>query len=216
LWVKGGRITKRHGVHKGAALIAVTAIIVAASFMVAAVYYFMHRGTEVSTLERKYKTVREASLGGVDVFTKEIIPRAISGSNLSDVVAGFASITNAQVQKRSSLTDACFKSKLLTSTSSWVASCGGGALDPKTNPDLTFTLSGMTASQPFSVFAKIVDTVPGNSDTSGVVLEGAGTAETGTGMIAVQHFPYMYRLEVRGERSTNPEETSGFSVLYAY
>jgi hypothetical protein len=191
-------------------------MIVAASFMVAAVYYFMHRGTEVGSLEKRYKTAREASLGGMDVFTKEIIPRAISGANLSDVVGGFSSTTNAQVQKRSSLTDACFKSKLLTSTSSWDASCGGSALDARTNPDITFTLSGTTASQPYSVYAKIVDTVAGNSDTSGVVLEGQGTAETQTGMIAVQHFPYLYRLEVRGEKSTNPEETAGFTVLYAY
>ncbi len=184
--------------------------------MVAAVYYFMHRGTEVSSLEKKYQTAREASFGGMDVFTREIIAKAISGTNLSDVVAGFATISNAQVQKRSTLTDACFKSKLLTNTSAWDASCGGNALDARTNPDVTFTLAGPTSSQPFNVYAKIVDTIAGNSDKSGIALEGQGTAESQTGMITIQHFPYMYRLEVRGERATNPQETAGFTVLYAY
>jgi hypothetical protein len=184
--------------------------------MVAAVYYFMHRGTQVTGLEKRYQTAREASFGGMDVFTREIVPRAISGVDLSTVVTGFSAITNAQVQKRASLTDTCFRSKLLTSTSVWDASCGGSDLDAKANPDITFTLAGASSGQSYSVFTKIVDTVAGNSDRSGVTLEGQGTAETQTGMISVQHFPYMYRIEVRGEKTNSPEEKAGLTVLYAY
>jgi hypothetical protein len=196
--------------------VAVTAIIVAASFMVAAVYYFLHRGTEVSGLEKRYKTAREASYGGLDVFTKEILPKAISGLDLSSVVSGFATLESAKVEKRSALTDACFRSKLLSNTANWSSTCGGSTLDPKANPDITFTLSGKAPSSPFTVSTKIVDTVAGNSDRSGITLEGQGTAESQSGMITVQHFPYLYRIEVTGERTASPEEKAGLTVLYAY
>ena len=84
---------------KGAALITVVALIVVTSAMVAAVYYFIRRGIEVSGLQKKYQTAREASLGGLDVFTKEILPMAISGTTLANVVASFNTITSAQVQQ---------------------------------------------------------------------------------------------------------------------
>ena len=188
-------------------------MIVVSSFMVGAVYYFLTRGVEVSGLEKRYQTAREASLGGIDVFTKEVIPLAITNATLSSIVGGFSSISAAQVQAVA--TDTCFSGKILHATSSWPTGCDN-ALSAKTNPDVIFTLSGVGAAQPFNVYTKIVDTVTGNSDTSGVLLEGQGVAETQTGMITVQHFPYMYRVEIQGERQTNPQEKAGFSLLYAY
>ena len=196
--------------RKGAALITVTAIIVVTSLMVAAVYYFLRRGVEISGLQKKYQTAREASLGGLDVFTKEILPVAISGTNLSTLVGGFNTITSAQVVQGA--TDACFSTKLLQSTANWGA-CSS-TLDSKTNPDIRFVLKGTTQS--FDVYAKIVDTVAGNSSTSGILLEGQGTAETQTGMITAQHFPYMYRMEIQSERQNDATEKANFTILYAY
>jgi hypothetical protein len=199
--------------RNGAALITVTAIIVVSSLVLAAVYYFLHRGIEVSGLQKRYQVAREASLGGIDVFTKDILPLSISGTTLSSVLGGFNAITNAQVQQVA--TNSCFSDKLLKSTAGWATGCDS-AIDANTNPDIRFTLSGTAPAQPFSVRTKIVDTVVGNSSTSGVVLEGQGTAETQTGMIATQHFPYLYRMEVQGEMQNNPTEKARFSVLYAY
>ena len=180
--------------------------------MVAAVYYFLHRGIEVSGLQKKYQTAREASLGSLDVLTKEILPIAISGTNLSTVVTGFNAITSAQVVQVA--TDACFGTKLLQSTANW-GGCSS-ALDAKTSPDVRFVLSGATSAQSFDVYTKIVDTVAGNSSTSGILLEGQGTAETQTGMITAQHFPYMYRMEVQSEKHNDATEKANFTVLYAY
>ena len=95
---------------KGAALITVVALIVVTSAIVATVYYFVRKGVEVSGLQKKYQTAREASLGGLDVFTKEILPMAISGNTLANVVASFNTITSVQVQQGAS--DACFSIKL--------------------------------------------------------------------------------------------------------
>nr|MBP6974231.1 hypothetical protein [Syntrophorhabdus sp.] len=65
---------------KGAALITAVALVVVTSLIVATVYYFIHRGIEVTGLQKKYQTAREASLGGLDVFTKEVLPIAITGT----------------------------------------------------------------------------------------------------------------------------------------
>jgi hypothetical protein len=199
--------------QRGAALIAVTAIIVVSSLLVATIYYFLNRGIEGSALQKKYQTAREASLGGIDVLTKEIIPAAINGTTLSTVVAGFTGITNAQVAAVA--LDSCFSDKLLKPTGSWAAGCDS-TMDPKTNPDMRFTLSGVPPAQPFVVSAKIVDTAQGNSNTSGITLEGGGVAETQAGMINTEHFPYLYRVEAHGERQANPSEKANFTILYAY
>jgi hypothetical protein len=198
---------------KGAALIIVIALVVVTSLIVATVYYFIRRGIEVSGLQKKYQTAREASLGGLDVFTKEILPMAIGGTNLSNVVASFNTITSAQVQQGS--TNVCFSDKLLKTTANWAGGCSN-TLDPKSSPDVRFTLTGAAPARPFDVYTKIIDTVKGNSNTSGILLEGQGTAESQSGVITAQHFPYTYRMEIQSERQNDATEKANFSVLYAY
>jgi hypothetical protein len=201
--------------NKGAALITVVALIVVTSAIVATVYYFIRRGVEVTGLQKKYQTAREASLGGLDVFTKEVLPMAIGGTSLSDVVASFNTITSAQVQQGTGATNACFSDKLLKTTVNWAGGCSN-SLDAKATPDIRFTLSGIAPARPFDVYTKITDTVAGNSNTSGITLEGQGTAESQSGIITAQHFPYMYRMEVQSERQNDPTAKANFTILYAY
>lgn len=204
---------------KGVALVMVLMIIAISAAMVAAVLFFIQRGTEISALEKKYATAKEASLGAVEIFTKEIIPLAIvtasttPTNSLTAALANFPATTSASITGVA--TNACFSDKLLKSTASWAGGCSSTS-DPKTLPDIRFTLSGVSPAQPFDVYTKIVDTVSGNTNTSGVVLEGAGAADSGGGMIAMQHFPYMYRMEIQGERQQNPSERANFELLYAY
>jgi len=204
---------------KGVALVMVLMIIVISAAMVSVVLFFIQKGTEISAIEKKYATAKEASLGAVEIFTKEVIPLAIvtasttPTNSLTAALANFTTITSATVTAVA--TNACFSDKLLKSTANWAGGCSSTS-DPKTLPDVRFTLSGASPAIPFDVYTKIVDTVKGNTNTGGVVLEGAGTAESGGGMIAMQHFPYMYRMELQGERQQNPNERSNFEVLYAY
>ena len=204
---------RRFLAKKGAALITVVALVVVTSLVVATVYYFIRRGIEVTGLQKKYQTAREASLGGLDVFTKEVLPMAIGNTSLSDVVASFNTITSAQVQQGA--TNTCFSDKLLKTTATWGAGCNS-TLDAKSSPDIRFTLSGVAPARPFIVYTKIIDTVAGNSNTSGILLEGQGTAESQSGLITAQHFPYTYRMEVQSERQNDATEKANFSVLYAY
>jgi hypothetical protein len=213
--------------EKGAALITVLAIIVVSSILITVIYYFAYKGTEVSGLQKRYQTAKEASMGGAEVLLKEIIPLTIGGTTLANTLLGFNVITSAQVVQ--SISDACFFIKLrvstddTTTTPNWSDSFCDSTLALGKRPDGTiypfdimFTLSGTAPAQPFNVYLKIVDTTMGNSNTSGIVLEGMGTAESGSGMITSQHFPYIYRIEVQGERQNNPAERANLTVLYAY
>ncbi|HBE44066.1 MAG TPA: hypothetical protein DDW17_01100 [Deltaproteobacteria bacterium] len=198
---------------RGMAYVTVAAIIVISAIIITSVYYFVFKGTQVSGLQKKYQTAKEASFGGLDVMTKEIISSTIGGTSLSSIIAGYTVTTTALVNQI--VTDACFTSKLTTETSSWPTGCDS-TVDAKTSSDIRFTLSGVAPASPYDVYAKIVDTVVGNSNTSGIVLEGMGTAESTSGMITSQHFPYVYRIEIQGEKQANPNERSILTVLYGY
>ena len=199
------------------ALLVVLVIIVITAGLAVTVLYFITKQTEISGLQKRYQTAKEASLGAVEVFTKEVIPATISGTTaLSAKVGAFNSISTATATAVAS--DACFSGtsgKLKKSTASWSTDCVSTS-DITTSADLKFTLKS-TSGQPFDVYAKIVDTVTGNSNTSGIFLEGGGGAgDTGSGVIPVQHFPYMYTIEVLGQQQQNPSERAHLEVLYAY
>jgi hypothetical protein len=199
--------------EKGVALVVVLAIVVLSTAMLAVVLYFIQKGTETSGLERKYQTAKDASLGAVDVFTKEILPTAlyqaitVPGSSLTNTLGQFSATASARID--AATTDSCFSEKLTKSTSAWSTGCDSST-NPKTAPDIVFTLESNNA-QPFRVYAKIVDTVKGNSNTSpNPPLDNTdGAASPGSQ-------PYMYSMEVQGERQNNPSERASFEVLFAY
>jgi hypothetical protein len=179
--------------------------------------YIMTAGSKRSGAMKQYRTALEASYGGTELIVKEVMPF---------VMNQFQSYTSSQVTNNIttaynvvSLTPStpnCLKAKFTSPTANWAVACGN-TLDPRDNPDFTMSLTASGSnSKPFTVFSKIVDTSAGNSDTSGMRLDDArGTAEPGKG-VTPQHFPYLYRLEIQGERSTNALEKSNISVLYAF
>jgi len=157
-------------------------------------------------------------------MTKQVIPELIgSGSIAADINTMQADL--AGITLNFPVAPTCFQDKLLFptfinnyGTFNW-ANCVAGlnnSLDPATATDMTFTLLGVAPQPNFNVFAKIVDTVEGNSDRSGLELEGLGVVESGSGMIVPPHTPYLYRIELQAERAGAPDERANLSVLYAY
>ncbi|HOP85095.1 MAG TPA: hypothetical protein PLM71_05395 [Syntrophorhabdaceae bacterium] len=203
---------------KGVAMVLVLMIILISSLLVAAILYFLGRGTEVSILEKNYKTAKEASYGALEFFIKDLIPTTISfatatpESSITSVLSSLNLTTNTAVTKMA--TDVCVSSKLLSATSSWDSTCVSDT-NIKVSSDIKFTLNA-ASGPPYDVYVKIVDTVAGNTNTGGVMLEGTGVAESASGVITPQHFPYMYSIEVQGEKKENPQERAQLEVLYAY
>jgi len=193
--------------EEGIALVLALILSLISLSIVAALIYFVTQGTVISGFQKRYHTAEEAGKGGIEFFTKEIIPKTIGGTDLSTLGTYGGLIT-------SQTTDACFSTKLTQLTANW-GGCSS-SLDPNDTPDVIFTFTGVAPQPDFNVYAKIVDTIPGNSDTSSLEIEGLGVVESGSGLVTPRSIPYIYRIEVQSERATNPDEQANFTVVYAY
>lgn len=195
--------------EQGAALVTAMLLTLIALAIVMAILYIITWQTRLSGAHKRYKTAIEASQGGVELITKQIIPgvfQNITGATLAAQFPGFNLTLNS-----------CLGYKLQHATAKWDAVCGTDAkpFDPLTKTDMSITLSGTQTN--YNVFAKVVDTVPGNSDTSGFELLDSGAAVAGTSSgVSPKHLPALYRIEVQGQKQVNPQEKAELSVLYAY
>ena len=194
--------------EKGIALVTALMFTLISLTIVMALLYMITRSTQISGQQKKYKTSLEAAYGGTEIITKDIIPMILSNTSISTITDTFEAIDMEVFA-----TQNCLQSKLTLATKNWPAGCSNTP-NPKKEPDLTFQLSAATGN-PFTVYSKIVDTSSGNSDVSGLQLEGSGVAE-GSSLITPQHFPYIYRVEVQGERENNSTAQANIEVLYAY
>lgn len=197
----------------GVALVTALLLTLISLGMVMALLFMVLQQTKLSGAHKRYKNSLEASHGGSQLITKELIPAMFSEATdpTATLMTNFASI-NLYTSSNN-----CLQQKLMNVPAGWAA-CGADSktYDIKKGWDMTFKLQG--ASGPgFNVYAKIVDTQPGNTDTSGFELLDGGAGVTGASAgIAPKHIPAMYRIETQGESVSNPREKAVLSVLYAY
>jgi len=209
---------------RGMALILVLMIVVISAGLLAAVMYYALTGTEISGLQRKYQTSKEASLGAIDIFTKELIPRVIfdqGTTTLSTIASSLIAAPGIVNSVTASATnDPCFQSKLSLPTASWIG-CGTDATTTNANDDsdITFNLLSVAGGRPFEVKLKIIDTVDGNSSSSPVNLGGsAGVVPALQATKPITHHPFLYTMVTEGklQGTGNTAERANFEVLYAY
>ena len=67
----------------------------------------------------------------------------------------------------------------------------------------------------YRVYAKIVDTVEGNSGGDEGLVKG-GVVLSSTGEVSVLSIPYLYTIELDAENPANPYERAKFSIIYQY
>jgi hypothetical protein len=190
--------------ESGIALAMVLILAAIALAVMAGLVYMLTSGTQISGMQKRYRTAQEAGLGGADITYQLIAARG----NPNIPLAGF-SIPAEDVGGVNCLTD-----KLTKSTEAWNAACSDTpAIDPSdpASYDMTFELG---AGPTYTVYSKIVDTVEGNS--GGDLGLSKGGVVTSTGEINVQSIPYLYTLEVDTENAANSAERSKYSILYQY
>jgi hypothetical protein len=193
--------------EKGIALVMVLILAAIALAIISGLVYMITAGTQISGVQKHYKTAFDAGMGGVDVTFRLIAERG------DPHILGISFIQTA--------TDNCLANKLnwTTSAANW-SSCAAYAeatsvtIDP-TDPnsyDFQFELG---ATPPYTVYSKIVNTVEGNSGGDEGLI-GKGVVAAGSGEITVMSIPYLYTLEVDAQNANNPAERAKFSVLYQY
>lgn len=208
--------------EEGIALVTTMMLTLLALTIVSTALYLMAASTKQSGITKSYRTALQASYGASDLVVKDLIPQLLSNADsttaIRDVINNFPGLapsltiepgypTQAQQQQ-------CIAAKLNSAPAAWPAGCSS-TLRAKELPDFRFTMPASAGATPYTIYSKIVDTVVGNSDMSGVSLLGAGVAEAQSG-ITPQHIPYVFRVEVQAERSANATENAALSVLYAY
>lgn len=204
--------TKRHWMDSGVALVSALIVISVSAGIFAAIMYYAMTGSELSGLQRKYQSSKEASLGAIDILTKDILPRVVSGTQLSVAVSGMVVPDILPTIQANALRDACFRAKLTSVTSAWPGGTCDSGSDATVNSDIVFNLkSTSTSTRPFVVSMKIIDTVSGNSDTSGNVLE-----VDESGLVKVQHFPFLYTIAADARPQNSTTERANIEILYAY
>jgi len=193
--------------EKGIALVMVLILSVIALAIMAGLIYMVTSGTQMSGMEKRYKTALEAGSGGADVQYQII---ALRMDNPASLVNEFSFLNSFSVP----ISQQCLNDKLLHSTADWTH-CPAAMSEITTGPtsfDMSFELG---ATPTFTVYTKIVDTVEGNSGGD-EGLRGKGVVASGTGEIEVVHRPYLYSIEVDSENAAHPSERAKLSILYQY
>ncbi|MEO0228302.1 MAG: hypothetical protein ABIL70_09670 [candidate division WOR-3 bacterium] len=181
----------------------VTAMILALIAMAIAVatIYMILQSTEVSGIKKRYTTALGASKGAAEGTALLI---SLYGSIPSDMT-GITTISNAS----------CFETKLMERKVNW-GSCDTGSTVSNTSYDIKFVFDAKDGGK-YDAYGKIVDTIPGNT-LVGESLEVKGVVSgSQSGYIKnPTTVPYMYKLEIRSEKTGNPQDSSDISALYAH
>lgn len=190
---------------KGIALVMTLVISAIGLAIMAGLIYMITVGTQISGIQKRYKTALEAGMGGSE-FSYEVIGARMTPS--------FTPAAFSMPALDVSGTN-CLNPKLNTSTGTWPVVCSQTvAIDhnDQTTYDWRFELG---AGPTYRVYAKIVDTVEGNSGGDTGLVKG-GVVSTGVGEVTVMSRPYLYTIEIDAQDRDNPAERAKLSVLYQY
>lgn len=204
-----------HFLKKNDGIALVTALIMTliSLTIVMAVMYMINMNITRTGAMRTYRTALEASHGGTDMVIKEIIPELLKNFTNANFIDDLQTQFNA-INFTVNTTVDCIQDKLTQKTDDWDAACSQTE-DLRAARDYSFQLQA-TGGQPYAIYTKIIDTIIGNTNTSGLQLEDAGGVAETKNVLTPQHLPYVYRVEVQGERLQNAVERSNLTVLYAY
>ena len=192
--------------QSGIALVLVLIISVIALAIMSALVFMIISGTQISGMQKRYRTAQEAGLGGADITYLMIASRGAPNITGLTVDLPAKSVGLGAVN--------CLKDKLTKKTADWNPVCSHTiSIDPDdaTTYDM---ISEIGLGQTYTVRSKIVDTVEGNSGGDEGLVKGGVVASSGE--VNVVSVPYLYTLEVDTENTANRAERSKYSILYQY
>ena len=203
--------------QKGIALVMVLILSAIVLAIITGLIYMITASTQMSGMQKRYKTALEAGIGGSDAIFQLISTRGDP----------FDAATATYLKYLRTTSDVCLTAKLNTTTdaTNWGACAAYAKATSLTiNPndpasyDMQLKLGdplGINPEKEYIVYSKIVDTVEGNSGGDEGLLK-SGVVNANTGEVTVMSVPYLYTIEVHAERSTNPSERAKLSILYQY
>lgn len=185
--------------EKGIALVMILILAAIALAIMAGLIYMITAGTQISGMQKRYKTALDAGFGGADISYQLI------GARGDPLIPGITLTFN--------ITSSCLTDKLNKSTANWGGGCDKSMTISSSSNDMYFDLG--TSPNIYRVYSKIVDTVEGNSGGDEGLL-GKGVVSSGSGEVTVVSRPYLYTIEVDAENRDNASERAKLSILYQY
>jgi hypothetical protein len=217
--------------EKGIALVMVLIFSLIGLAIVSAMLFMLTQGTRISGSLKIYKSGDEAGLGGTFTIAEMIKNKGLApalttqpfgppGSGAGQDPCLLQKLGTSKSTTSATLWDKCIPARRSMDPMAEDPNC---PLDPVSNKhycaDMTVDFPGPPGIT-FRSYTKIVDTIKGNTDTSGLVpsgqLGGTGVVEAAGGQSYAGANPYLYKLEIQTQNQTNPTEKSRYSALYAH
>ena len=208
--------------------------------IMAGLLYMITSSTQISGMQKRYKSGLEAGIGGAEVSYQFIALRADDPtslvtllSSMNPVITTPTTCTGTDLSgtqytgSAGGPTPGGLAAKLMTptynvdGTLNWSLACDKSmSIDPSipTSYDMQFELG---TNPTYTIFAKIVDTVEGNSAPD-YGLGGKGVVVSGSSEVIVMSMPYLYTMEIDAQKKiatgedTENRERSKLSILYQY
>lgn len=206
--------------QRGVALLVVLVLTSVALALLTTLIYMITTSTQISGMQKRYKTALEAGYGAADITFQMIALRGDDAAYRSSlgtagITTSFSTLVGGCSGSVAGVPYAGFTTKLMTPTSSWTGCSSSMIIDP-TNPatyDLKYEIGAGTK---YNVYAKIVDATEGNTAGGGESLFNRGVVSANTGEVTTMSMPYLYTIEVDAENATNSAERAKLTVLYQY
>ncbi len=196
----------RVGSERGAALVLILILMGVSLAFTAGLLYLVTSSTRMAGSQKRFETALEAGKGGINATRMMISARG--NPNMA--------LANFQLPAQNVGGVDCLTNKLNNPTVSWNGACNSTpAITPGTSTtyDMSFNLG--TSPDQYTVYAKIVDTVEGNSGPATGLVK-SGVVLSNSGQITVVQVPYLYTVEILSQNAVNPLERARVSALYQY
>jgi hypothetical protein len=212
------------GNQKGLALVMVLVLSGIGLALMTALIYLIHTGTEITGIQKRYKTAFEAGMGGKDLVIQIL---TMKDRPVSEVDTFITTLTGKGVTSARSPDGACsgvqdgvtyegLKAKLMVETSLLSAGCSTTPVIDTSDAG-TYDLSFQLGTGPrYTVYAKITDMVPGSEVGEETGLRTGGVVTDQSSSITTAGVANLYTIEVLTENSANPQEKAKMQILYQY
>lgn len=208
--------------QQGSVLIIVIVLSTIALAVMTTVLYVIMMGSQITGMEKRYRTAHDAALGGSEIV-KQLIGLRGNTVNTNSFEASLAA-TNVIVSTNTSTacqgtvsggTESGWAAKILTPSTTWTGCDVSSTIDPSnaTSYDKSIAL-GATGNR-YTVYVKIIRSTTGNTtgDSGQLWLGGVVTSNAD---VQVTPMPFLYTVEIHAQSVVNPLERAKFSLVYQY
>lgn len=210
--------------ERGAVLIVVVVLSAIALAVATSLLYMITAGTKISGMERRYRTARDASYGSVEVLGQMIFTKQTNTdpSFLNPLNPTYPADTSGCQGTAGASTATGLRAKILTDSSTWTAVCNPvGMINPDVLNSYDFSFD-IGTSPVYRVYARIVNTIRGNTMGGYAGQEVGSTLDTHQGVVSMQtelpveNIPFSYLIEIDTRNLSDKNERSRLSVFYHY